>query len=279
MKSATSTLYHWLAQQPEVFMASPKETNFFAVDDLWAKGLGWYVEQFRAGEDVPILGEASVMYTSPEHGDAAAERIAVTIPEAKLIYIIREPIERIRSHYRHEVQRHRETRSLSDSVTEPDNPYIGNSLYFRRLAPYAERFPRDQILVLRFEDVVASPHDGWLAALRMLDLPERDAPGTAHNVTRDKTQWTKSMLWLRQRGLFDFRRVAKLPAPARKLGKKILTRGGRSFERKLDESRAPIPSGVLEPVWEDLARLEEWLGLEAPLWNRPAQRPSFDRAP
>jgi hypothetical protein len=267
MKSATSTLYHWLAQQPEVFMASPKETNFFSVDDVWNRGLPWYARQFDKRGDASILGEASVIYTSPEHGAKAAARMAAEIPEASLIYVIRDPVERIRSQYRHEVQRHRETRSLLAAVSEPDNPYIGNSLYHERLMPYAERFPRERILVLRFEDVVAPPNRGWRSTLELLGLPDRPAPGTAHNVTRDKTQWTSTMLWLRQRGLFDFRRVAKLPAPVRKLGKKVLTRGGRTFERKLDGSKAPIPEKIARPVWDDLARLEEWLGATSPLWS------------
>lgn len=266
MKSATSTLFHWLSQQPEVFMASPKETNFFARD--WDRGLDWYRSCFEGAEPGQLLGEASVMYTSPEYAEASAERMKSVLPDARLIYVIREPVERIRSHYRHEVQRHREARSLLDAIAEPDNPYLGNSMYFVRLEPYISRFPRDHLLVVRFEDVVRQPWAGWKDTLALLDLPSRSAPGTAHNVTAENAQWTGALLWLKRLGIFSFGRAAKLPAPVRKVGKRLFTRGGESFRDRLDASRVEIPRELVAPAWEDLSKLEAWLGCDEPLWPR-----------
>jgi len=267
MKSATSTLYHWLAVQPEVFMASPKETNFFARD--WGRGVDWYREFFAAAEPGQLLGEASVMYTSPEHADAAAERMKDVVPDVRLIYVIRDPVERIRSHYRHEVQRHRETRPLLEAIGEPGNDYLGNSMYFERLAPYAQRFDAEHLLVIRFEDVVRDPWPGWDETLSLLDLAPRQNPGTAHNVTAENAGWTGALLWLRQRGIFNFERAAKLPAPIRRWGKRVLTRSGEGYLDRLDDSRVEIPPELVEPVWRDLGKLEAWLGREEPLWASP----------
>jgi hypothetical protein len=266
MKSATSTLYHWLAQQPEVFMASPKETNFFARD--WDRGLDWYRSCFEGAEPGQLLGEASVMYTSPEHADASAARMKSVLPDARAIYVIREPVERIRSHYRHEVQRHREVRPLLDAIGEPDNSYLANSMYFARLEPYIRHFAPDRLLVVRFEDVIRQPWPGWNDTLGLLGLSSRRAPGTAHNVTAENQQWTGALVWLREHGIFNFGRAAKLPKPIRRLGKRLLTRGGETFRDRLDDSTVEIPRELVEPVWEDLARLEEWLGRDQPLWPR-----------
>jgi Sulfotransferase family len=266
MKSATSTLYHWLSQQPEVFMASPKETNFFARD--WDRGLDWYRSFFDGAEAGQLLGEASVMYTSPEHAEASAERMKRVIPDARLIYVIREPVERIRSHYRHEVQRHRETRPLLDAIGEPGNSYLGNSMYFARLEPYIANFSPERLLVVRFEDVVRQPWSGWDDTLALLGMSSRPSPDTAHNVTAENAQWTGALLWLRKHGIFNFGRAAKLPTPVRRLGKRLLTRGGETFRERLDDSTVEIPSELVQPVWEDLARLEGWLGREQPLWPR-----------
>jgi sulfotransferase family protein len=271
MKSATSTLYQWLRARPDVHMAWPKETNYFAVPKSWELGIEWYRDQFAEAAAGQLAGEASVIYTSPQYGDVAAERMAAAIPNARLIYIVREPIQRLRSHYRHEAQRHRETRSLIECLSEPGNTYLGHSLYHARLEPYARLFPREQILVLRFDDLVRESNPAWFEAQRFLGLPEQPAPGTAHNVTADKTQWTKTLLWMREHGVFTFARAAKLPTPIRKFGKRVFTRGGETFRGVLDESDSAIPPELLRPLWDDVSRLEEWLGVDEPLWPHPAE--------
>jgi len=271
MKSATSTLYQWLRARPDVHMAHPKETNYFAVPKWWDQGIDWYTGQFAGATQSQLAGEASVIYTSPQYADVAAARMAEALPRARLIYIVREPIQRLRSHYRHEAQRHRETRSLLECLAEPGNTYLGHSMYHARLEPYLRLFPREQILVLRFEDFVKAPHPAWTEAQRFLGLPEQPAVGTAYNVTADKTQWTKTLLWMREHEVFTFARAAKLPKPIRRVGKRVFTRGGDTFREVLDESDRAIPEELVRPAWDDLARLEAWLGVERPLWPRHAK--------
>jgi hypothetical protein len=273
MKSATTSLFRWLDEQPETVMAHPKETRFFS--DLWANGLGWYVDKFAGARPDQVLGEASVSYTSPTYADRAAERMAEVVPQARLIYVIRHPIERLRSHYRWEMQRAREPRPLLEAIREPGNPYVGQSCYHRCLRPYIDRFPREQILVVRFEDLVRPPAPAWSEILRYLSLADRPLPDEAHNVTADKAEWTRTMAWAKHRGLMPSRRVARLPSPIRRIGKRVLTRGGEAYEAKLEASRAPIPDEVLAPIWDDLARLEAWLGTQ--LW-RPDEQAATAKA-
>jgi hypothetical protein len=264
MKSASTSLYRWLDQQPEIFMAHPKETNYFT--DAWSRGLSWYSGQFADARQGQLLGEASVNYTNPDLAPVAAERMAVTIPSARLIYVLRHPVERIQSHYRHEVQRRRESRSLLEAIQEPGNSYVGHSSYYTCLAPYLEQFPREQLLVVRFEDLVRPPAPAWSSALRFLSLPDRPVPEDAYNVSSRKAQWTWLMSWAKRNRLISFRQISRLPAPVRRVGRLLFARGGSSYARKLDVSRAPIPDDLLAPVWEDVGRLEAWLG--TPLWSK-----------
>ena len=271
MKSATTSLYRWLDAQSDVFMAHPKETNFFT--DHWSRGRSWYAGLFAEAEPNQLLGEASVNYTSPNLASSAADRMAEMIPNARLIYVLRNPVERIRSHYRHEVQRRRESRSLLEALREPDNSYTGHSCYARCLQPYIDRFRREQIIVIRFEDVVRPPLPAWSEVLRFLSLPERPAPGGAHNVSGEKAQFTWAMAWAKRKGLINFGQISRLPQPVRRVGKLLFARGGNSYARKLEASRVPIPGELLTAVWADLARLEGWLG--SPLWspeNEPVSR-------
>ncbi len=273
MKSATTSLFRWLDEQPETCMAHPKETRFFS--DLWPNGRAWYESKFAEATPEQILGEASQNYTSPVYAPDAAERMAELIPSARLIYIIRHPVERIRSHYRHEVQRRRESRSLVEALREPGNPYLGHSSYAACLQPYVDRFPRERILVVRFEDLVRQPAPAWSEVLRFLSLSDRPLPEGSHNVNAEKAQWTRAMAWAKSRGLVNSRRIARVPKPLRRVAKRVFAREGDTYARRLEASRAPIPDDVLTPMWADVARLEAWLG--QPLW-RPGDTPAGLRA-
>ncbi|HEY7661156.1 MAG TPA: sulfotransferase [Actinomycetota bacterium] len=273
MKSATTTLYRWLDEQPEVFVARSKETRFFT--DHWSRGPDWYAGLFAQAQAGQLLGESSVNYTNPRLAPVAADRMAQTIPQVRVIYILRHPVERIRSHYRHEVQRRREERTFVEAVREPGNPYIGHSMYFTCLQPYIERFSREQILVIRFEDLVRPPSPAWTTVLGFLSLDEREAPESAHNVGSEKAQWTRTMAWAKRHRLISLRQVSRMPKSVRRAGRFVFAREGRDYRAKLDGSRAPLDPEVLDGMWADVARLEEWMGTE--LWERDDQ--SLSRGP
>jgi hypothetical protein len=263
MKSATTSLFQWLDEQPEVVMAHPKETRFFT--DHWSLGLSWYSAKFAEATPDQLLGEASQNYTNPRLSADAADRMARTIPQARLIYIVRHPVDRLRSHYRHEVQRAREPRPLVDALREPGNLYAGQSSYFTCLRPYIDRFPREQIFVCRFEDLTRDPAPAWAELLRWLSLSERPRPEAARNVGAENAQWTRAMAWAKRHGLISLKRVSRLPSPVRRAGRLLLARGGDSYERRLAASSVEIPEGLIAPMWEDVARFEDWLG--TPLWS------------
>lgn len=62
--------------------------------------------------------------------------------------------------------------------------------------------------------------------------------------------------------------LPRIPAPLRRLGRSVLSRRGRGFERTLEESRAEIPKSVVQSIWDDISQLEVCLGLDRPLWKR-----------
>jgi Sulfotransferase domain len=154
MKSGTTTLYHYLARHPDVFMPALKEPNFF--NDHWHRGVGWYERLFAPARGAIARGEASVRYTSfPEDPECPA-RIASVVPDVRLLFLARDPIHRIRSHYLHEVAALREPRSLERALRE--NPiYLDRSRYAMQLERYLEHFPRERLLVLRAEDLFHAP--------------------------------------------------------------------------------------------------------------------------
>ena len=93
-KCGTSSLELYLDLHPEIAMARPKqyELNFFSWEDVWRRGVGWYEQQFR---DAPVRGEKSNGYSAWPFWPFVPERMKDVIPDARLIYLLRDPIERL----------------------------------------------------------------------------------------------------------------------------------------------------------------------------------------
>ncbi len=164
MKCATTALHRYLSMHPHVSMAAPKEMNFFVGPSVaaspedhtwhrgnWHRGVQWYASHFA---DAPVRGEASPGYTSPSFPEAAA-RMAEMLPDVRLIYLVRDPIDRALSQYAHHRRMGTEPRTLDDALLNESSQYIERSEYHARLRPYLERFPAERIAIVLQEDLLA----------------------------------------------------------------------------------------------------------------------------
>ncbi len=163
MKSGTTSLHRYLDLHPEIQMAAPKELNFFVKPDEclvpqgeWDRGLGWYRQWFSS--DYPVRGESSHHYTAHPVIRGVPERAAELVPAARLIYLVRDPVERIVSHYMERRLDGFESRPLEEVLTEDlENPemnsYICRSRYALQVERWLDRYPREQLLVVPFEDL------------------------------------------------------------------------------------------------------------------------------
>lgn len=168
MKSGTSALHAYLAAHPEIHMAAGKELNFFFGPDRpphadesrwwregqWHRGAEWYAAQFDAA--CPVRGEASPGYTDPSHPEAAA-RIASLLPRVRLVHLAREPFARALSQWRHHVRDGTERRPVEEALLDPGSQYLDRSRHHARLAPFLERFDREQLHVVVTERLEADP--------------------------------------------------------------------------------------------------------------------------
>jgi hypothetical protein len=159
MKCGTTALHHYLSAHPEVSMAAAKEVNFFVGPDTappgdqsswwrwgqWHRGLDWYGSLFDPA--APVRGESSPAYTSPDQTEAVS-RIADTVPQARLIYLVRDPVERAISQYEHHRRDGDERRSPEEALLDPVSHYQARSRYHERLVPYLAHFPLEQIRVV-----------------------------------------------------------------------------------------------------------------------------------
>jgi hypothetical protein len=168
MKAGTTSLHECLARHPDVFMSSFKEPQYFSPHEkryhgTWGQGgelpepgIAWYLRLFENAGAVRYAGESSTSYTKEPWVTGCAARIHAFNPEAKLIYLVRDPADRTMSHYWYQVAGSSESRPPLEAV-KSDERYIAFSDYARQLRPYLELFDRSAIYVLTLEALIANP--------------------------------------------------------------------------------------------------------------------------
>lgn len=156
MKCGTSSLHRYLALHPDVAMSRVKELDYFVASKNWSKGESWYARQFPAGGRA--WGESSPNYTKAPTFPGVPERIHARLPDARLIYVARDPVRRTISHYRHNLGHGRERRPVDEALAQPDdNPYVWPSRYRTQIDGYLAYFRREQVLLLDLDELAAEP--------------------------------------------------------------------------------------------------------------------------
>ena len=175
-KGGTTSLHYYLGLHPEICMSAEKELNFFIPSKNGWRGLEWYKQNFRG--DAKIRGESSPAYTGYPMEKGIAERMAQQLPAAKLIYILRDPIERIRSQYIHMYAANKENRSLEHALGDlSNNQYVFRSLYFMQLEQFLVYYPASQIFITTTEELYADRARVLRQIFHFLEVDERfDSP-------------------------------------------------------------------------------------------------------
>ena len=166
MKCGTSALHHYLDRHPEIAMAPEKELNFFFgpaeptgdpdtwwQHGQWARGEAWYSSRFDGTRR--LRGESSPGYTDPGH-PAVAERMAGMVPDVRLVCLVRDPVGRAVSQWRHHLADGTEPRGVAEAVLDPHSQYVARSRYAERLEPFLHHFPREQLHVVVHERLLAA---------------------------------------------------------------------------------------------------------------------------
>jgi Sulfotransferase domain len=148
-KCGTTSLHNYLDAHPESAMSRRKETDFFLPNGNWDRGLDWYASQFDPA--AKVRGETSTGYTNLPASTGTAERIRSVVPGARLIYLVREPLDRMVSHYLHWRALGLERRPLREALSDPGSFYVTRSCYATQLKPFLDLFPREQIMVQTHE--------------------------------------------------------------------------------------------------------------------------------
>lgn len=175
-KAGTSWLYYLLDHHPDIFMADAKELYFFGeVEDKGPNTLEAYHARFPFHEDYRYFGEATVMYYRSAE---VAKKIRSYNPEAKLLAIVRDPIDRLRSQYQYHKQLGilDEGTTVAEALDGRDPHLVQDSHYEETLPAFEKRFGPDQFKIISLEDARDAPDALWADLLSYLNLPSAPRP-------------------------------------------------------------------------------------------------------
>lgn len=290
MKSGTTSLHHYLDLHPEIQMSRQKELNFFVEDRNWYRGIAWYKSHFMGG--TKIRGESSPLYSNYPVWQGVPQRMHSLIPNAKLIYLVRDPVERIVSQYTHFYAERCEHRPLSAVLSSlSNNFYVNRSRYFHQLSRFLKFFSKSQILVVTSESLARSPKKTMRDIFQFLEVdpdfefkfrpnslsrlltfgPSILKPNAHYSMKMHRSIWKRRLRVPTSHWTIAAinRAVNQLPSEVACHARKLAYWPFSERIKRLvvdDELR----SRLLDYLSSDIQRLQDYTGYDFAEWNIPA---------
>jgi hypothetical protein len=262
MRSGTTSLARWMGDHPEIHMAPAKELHYF--DRGLEHGLTWYAEQFKGATDEKAVGEATPNYL---YDPDAIARMAEVIPQARLLAVLRNPVDRAYSHYWHRRARGRETLAFTDAVAaeerrleqgdwrdRADFSYLDRGRYASQLERAARHYSRDAMLVLLFDDLRDDPAAAFSQVCRFLDVDASVVPDLVGRTVNEFQRFRSPRL----------RNATKnLPSPVRRVIGRL-----NSVADAYPPMPGPLRRDLVARFAGERAALSAWLGRDLSAWGR-----------
>jgi hypothetical protein len=285
MKSGSTTLFTYLARHPQLFMCTPKEPQFFSRRHVWERGFDWYRGLFASARPEQLLGEASTCYSRWPHFGDVPRRLHAHVPDARLIYQMRHPVERAYSHYGHLMQIREaagEPILSFDEALEVYPEIVDASLYLIQIERFLPYYPRERFLFMTLDAYTDDPARELTRVQRFLQVDELDLIGMSGPVQANRAgDALQTKLWRRAvdsaRALPGANVVVRLiPKPLRPklrnwvlrsgLGRRATLRGLQQHRAKLSPLTDAARQRLVERFAEPTRQLERFLGQDLSGW-------------
>lgn len=287
-KAGTTSMYEYLRQHPDIFMSAVKEPLHFAshaMNRRWTgPGDDWlraryldlarvedYEALFEGGTHALARGEASPIYL---HTEGCAERIRAALPDARLMVLLRDPVDRAFSHFRMHLQGNRETAgSFAEAVRleeerirqgwSPAFHYVRRGFYYRQLEPYLRLFPREHLRIYLYEDIVKDTAVVVRDAYAFLGVDPDFTPDTEKRYNIGGTPARAALPTL-------LRGASRVTAFIRCLVPKVLRQPIRLRLKRMAEKKIVVDpqtrADLIKEYRPDILKLQEMLGRDLGPW-------------
>lgn len=281
-KCATTSLHLYLSAHPQIWMSKQKELNFFVSNAPWGTG-HWSVEQYKQqfleGADRPVRGESSPGYTLDGFTEGAVEKMADLLPNAKLVYMLRDPIARVRSHYLEEIYKGDIPTSLTldhiltEGAEAPGlsgayyRTMVYTSLYHRQLSLYLQRYPLEKIHLMPMESFLEDNVMSLTGLFKFLDVEciMPDNLSTKLNVSSQKQLRVINPTGFAKKFAIYKMMSPRVPVGAKKIYRKLIS---RSIDHEAISSISPKNEERLREIFApDVAQLRALTGRSFAQWS------------
>lgn len=267
-RSGTTSVYHNLSEHPDIIIPVKKEPQFFT--SQWERGLDWYQALFADYAGQKAIGEASMSYTYPDYTQTPT-RIYELLPDTRLIYILRNPVERTFSHYLY--YRHYskvETLDFEQALQNWDI-YLGTSRYYEWIEKYLHYFDRQKLLIIFFEEYVANPQANLWQIFRFLDVDSTFVPTNLTLKTNASFKpWSERLFQLYRRFSLSRPRIwleSLLPQHARPVIRNKI-RAVLGQKQSTPQMAAETRSYLQAYFQPQVERLEQFLNRDLSIWHQ-----------
>jgi Sulfotransferase domain len=300
-KSGTTTLHKYLYQHPQIFMTTPKEPSYFAnFASGYGKDINWYMSLFDDAKPNQICGEASTPYThQTSYKPEIPKLIFETIPNVKLIYIMRHPVDRAYSQYLHQIrifqgkyrkqglppfkvpETFEQLIERGSSVIKSDDymqkiDVIATSKYIDQINLYLKFFPKERFLFLFFEDLCVNPEKVLWEIYNFLEIDNNIDWGNSKRIVANKSsdhQWyIRDRITSPLKSIYFINKIYKLfPKKFRDLVYQNLSK--QIYSEKIEKEYLPQPmlpetrQMLLKEFEESNKLLSNFLNCNLPNWN------------
>lgn len=269
MRVGTTLLYDLLREQDGIRVAEMKETDAYLTDAKAAQAATLNQKQYGSADALWV--DISPNYSKEHAFPGVAERIMQANPDARFIYMVRNPYKRAESHLHHVMLNASNVDRSLDTIRQSTlDDVIETSCYYRQMVPYLELFPMDRFLFINFEDFVANPaaysdrikdHIGAPASFK---LPASlDKPSNTIKQLGAMPAWWPAL----RDSKFGHALRQRMPRSAQNFIKKSVGSTGKATELP------PLPQEVLKQLAHEVAidipKFKDLTGLDVSHWIEP----------
>ena len=292
-KCGTTSLYHYLAEHPEVFMPKRKELHYFTYDKVLkykdhgpkdkemhkfhTRTFDEYKAQYLTVKDEKAIGDVSPTYALYDDG---LEYLKNTLGEkTKMIVVIRDPIKRAYSNYLHLIRENRETESFYDSLkleVERKEKGFSNFWYYKFISSYYEHIKRlksqfDDVLVITFEEFIQNPEKGIKELYQFLEVDDSFVPENIGTRFNPGGLYKKNILtsFIFERSKLNS--FVKSIIPLNSRVKKIAQGVTNKFKKETPPMDEKSESFLIDYFKSDIPKLKNEFGVKVEHWNKGFQ--------
>jgi hypothetical protein len=272
-KCGTTALHQYLLHHPEIYMSREKELSFF-VDKgrgTWEHGVEWYKSWFPQNANVKIYGESTPQYTSYPGFGGVPERMHSIIPDAKLIYLVRDPIQRIASAYIQQRSTGHYQNSFEHLINNMSdkNFMVACTKYYMQISRYLPYYPKERLLVLSQEALNSHRQATLRTVFNFLEVdPDFYSQSFEKRYNESsKKQRAKTKIGNKlYQGYKDFSLQWKLPSSSRKQVSMLID---KFFSKPLEKPSLTdeVRLKVMNYFKEDVECLREFTGQAFAEWS------------